>query len=154
MKPKFFFAALVLSVLSFAAFAQKPAVSEPQTAVRFSESFSSVILESNIAVILTPGKSNEITIEGDAKLIEARVTDGALHLVTRGNVLPGTLTVYVPANDISKVYLNADGSLRTATALSNSKLHILLGAEARINVRSTGTVNVETVGDIDLVRGR
>jgi hypothetical protein len=50
--------------------------------------------------------------------------------------------------------MNGNGSLTSANILSNQKMKIYLAAEARIDVRSTGNVTVETVDNIQFVKGR
>jgi len=154
MKPKFFFICLLLSSLGFSSFAQEsPKMDGSAKTVQFNETYHSLSIQDNITVILTEGKSDKIFIEGNAKAVDARVSDGHLTL-SAGSRFTEDVKVYVPADFVSKVYMNAAGSLNSAATLSNSKIKIYLAAEARINVRSTGNVAVETIDDIQFVKGR
>jgi hypothetical protein len=154
MKPKLFLAALLLVAASTAAVAQKSKPTPPSTTVHFSEAFTSLVVDDNLNVVLTEGTSPDILVEGDAKSLVAREVDGSLLLSFQKTYSANQTTVYVPASLLSKVYLNGTGTLRSATTLQNRQLKIILTDEARVHVKSTGNVSVETWNEIDFVKGR
>ncbi|HYH14289.1 MAG TPA: DUF2807 domain-containing protein [Flavisolibacter sp.] len=151
MKPKFFLC-LLISALSFSAFAQKslPQEKTPRT-IHFKEVFTNVSIDDDVNVILTEGSSDKIIVEGDVK---ATITDGHLYVAARNPRLAYGMKVYIPASFLTKVYMNGNGSLTSANILSNQKMKIYLTAEAKIHVRSTGNVTIETVDDIQFIKGR
>jgi hypothetical protein len=152
MKPTLIFICLLVSSLSFSAFAQKSGVQDkPAKTIHFKEVFTNVSIDDDVNVILTEGSSDKVVVEGDVK---ATVVDGHLYVSARNPRLAYGMKVYVPASFLTRIYMNGNGSLTSANILSNQKMKIYLAAEARIDVRSTGNVTVETVDNIQFVKGR
>lgn len=153
MKPTFFFICLLVSSLSFSAFAQKP-VQQSSKTIHFKEIFTNVTIDDDMTIVLTEGSSDKVTVEGDAKALNATVADGRLYLSAKNPRLADGIKVYVPAGFVSKVYMNGNGSLSSASVLANQKIKIYLASEAKIHVRSTGNVTVETIDEIQFIKGR
>ena len=152
MKPTIFILCLLISSLSFSAFAQKSVPQEKASkTIHFKEAFTNVSIDDDINVILTDGSSDKIMVEGDVK---ASVNDGHLYVAARNPRLAYGMKVYIPASFLTRVYMNGNGSLTSATILSNQKMKIYLAAESKVHVRSTGNVTIETVDDIQFVKGR
>jgi hypothetical protein len=153
MKPKFLFLCLLLSTIGLSAFAQSTA---PQAAkkIQLTEAVSTLIVEDDITVVLTDSKADHLSVEGDAKAVLATIVDGQLVLSARKSFGASDVTVYVPAGQLSKVFLNGTGSLSSSEILSNQRIKIFLASEAKINVRSRGSVSVETNNDIQFVQGK
>jgi len=154
MKPKLVLAALLLVIASTVAVAQDRKTMPSPTTVHFSEAFTSLVVEDDLTVVLTVGASPDITIEGDARSVMTKEVDGSLSLSVLGVHAAGQTIVYVPASLLSRVYMNGTGTLRSATTLQNRKLKIILSDEAKVRVKSTGNVSVETWNEIDFVKGR
>ena len=152
MKPILFFVSLLVSSLSFSAFAQKSSIAEtPAKVIQFKEVFTMVSVDDNLEVVLTNGSSDNILVDDNVK---ATLSEGHLYVSAKNPHLTTGNKVLIPANFLSRVYMNNNGSLRSETVLSNQKVKIYLASEAKINVRSLGNVSVETVGDILFVKGR
>ena len=152
MKPILIAITLLVNSLSFSAFAQKSGVAEKSTKViQFQEVFTTVSIDDDLEVVLTNGTSDKIAVNGDVK---ATIADGHLYISARNPRLAPGMKVFIPADFLSKVYMNGNGSLSSASVLQNQKVKILLASEARINVRSVGNVTIETVDDIHFVKGR
>ena len=152
MKPILIAISLLVSSLSFSAFAQKSNVSEKSPKlINFKEVFTTVSVDDDMEVILTEGASDKIVVDGDVK---ASVSDGHLYVAARNPRLASGTKVFIPSAFLSKVYMNGNGSLSSAAVLRNQKVKILLASEARINVRSLGNVTIETLDDIQFVKGR
>ena len=152
MKPKLFFLCLLVSVFSFSAFAQENAgVDKTVKTIHFNEAFTSVSIDDDVNVILTEGSSDKVVIDGD---VIATVIDGHLYLAARNPRLASGLKIYVPSSLVTQVYVNGNGSLTSGDVLSNPKMKVYLTSEARINLRSLGAVTIETVDDIQFVKGR
>ena len=152
MKPILFFVSLLVSSLSFSAFAQKSSIEEtPAKVIQFKEVFTMVSVDDNLEVVLTNGSSDNILVDDNVK---ATLSEGHLYVSAKNPQLAAGNKVLIPANFLSRVYMNNNGSLRSETVLSNQKVKIYLASEAKINVRSLGNVSVETVGDILFVKGR
>lgn len=156
MKPKFLFLALLLMALATTAFSQKHKANDNRsTTIRFSETFTTVSINDDLNVVLIEGALPEITVEGTAKhAIEAKVTDGHLYLGSRGQSAAPKGKVYVPVGLLTKVFVHGNGVLQSASVLNHNRLKVFLAGEAKINLRSTGSVTVETLNDIQFVKGR
>jgi hypothetical protein len=155
MKPKFLSACLMLFVISFSAFAQKSSVGDPVSkTVKLDEPFTSLLIASDLPVILTEGDSNNIVVEGDArdiKKVGVSIVDDRLTLTDSRPQARPDVKVYVPATFLNKVYVNGKANLSSSSVLHNKNLKIFLSEEAIINVKSFGKVTVETTSEIDFV---
>lgn len=152
MKPILFFVSLLMSSLSFSAFAQKSSSAEtPAKIIQFKEVFTTVSIEDDLEVVLTDGNSDNIAIDGNVK---ATLSEGQLFLSAKNPRIAARNKVVIPANFLSRVYMNGNGSLSSENVLRNSRVKIYLASEARINVRSLGNVAVETVDGIQFIKGR
>lgn len=152
MKPILIAISLLVSSLNFSASAQKVAGPEkPPKVIQFKENFTAVTVDDDLEIILTDGASDKITADGD---VRAMVSDGHLYVSARNPRLAARTKVFIPSAFLSKVNMNGNGSLGSAVVLQNKKVRILLASEAKINVRSFGNVSVETVDDIQFVKGR
>jgi formylmethanofuran dehydrogenase subunit D len=152
MKPKFLFICLLLSTIGFSAFAQQSVPQDKK--IQLTETATSLVVEDDITVVLTDSKADYLSVEGDSKAVVATIQDGQLVLSARKSHLASNVTVFVPAGQLSKVFLNGTGSLSSSDILSNQKIKIYLASEAKINVRSKGAVSVEAFNDIQFVRGK
>jgi hypothetical protein len=152
MKPIIFFVSLLVSSLSFSAFAQKNSSAEtPAKIIQFKEVFTTVSIEDDLEVVLTDGNSDNIAVDGNVK---ATMSEGQLFLSAKNPRMAAGNKVLIPANFLSRVYMNGNGSLSSESVLRNKKVKIYLASEAKINVRSLGNVAVETVDGIQFVKGR
>jgi len=152
MKPILIAISLLVSSLNFSASAQKHVGPEqPSKVIQFKENFTVVTVDDDLEIILTDGTSDRIAVDGDVK---AMVSDGHLYVSARNPRLAAGTKVFIPSAFLSKVNMNGNGSLSSAAVLQNKKVRILLASEAKINVRSFGNVSVETVDDIQFVKGR
>jgi hypothetical protein len=152
MKPTFFFLCLLVSSFGFSAFAQKATTfHKASKEIHFKEIFNSVSVEDDMEIVLTEGKSDKISVDGD---VVATIADSQLYLAARNPQMAHVIKVYVPADYLSKIYMQGNGFLYSNTILSNQKMRIILSAEAKINVRSMGNVTVEPMNDIVFVRSR
>lgn len=151
MKPILIAISLLVSSLSFSVFAQKTVTEKAPKVIQFNEVFTTVSIDDDLEVVLTNGSSDKIVVEGDVK---ATIADGHLYIAARNPRLASGMKVFVPADYLSKVYMNGNGSLGSSTVLQNHRVKILLTAEAKINVKSTGNITIETVDDIQFVKGR
>ena len=115
MKPTLFFLCLLVSGLSFSAFAQKA----PAKTIQFKEVFTNVSINGELSIVLTEGASDKITVEGD---VVASVFDGHLSVAARNPRLASEMKVYIPASFLTRVFMNGNGSLSSATILPNQKM--------------------------------
>ncbi|HYO21115.1 MAG TPA: DUF2807 domain-containing protein [Flavisolibacter sp.] len=152
MKPTIFFLALLLSSLTFSAFAQKTSQNETKL-IQLKEVFTSMSVDNDIDVVLTESKTGEMVVEGNAKLLDMRLSDGHLSLSKKQLGVSAPIKVHVPASYLSKIFMNGNGTLSSSAVLSNQKMKILLAGEAKIAVKSTGSVTVETAEEIQFVKG-
>ncbi|RYZ27296.1 MAG: hypothetical protein EOO10_13165 [Chitinophagaceae bacterium] len=152
MKPILIAISLLVSSLHFSASAQKnQELEKPSKVIQFKENFTIVSVDDDLEIILTDGASDKIAVNGDVK---AMVSDGQLYVSARNPRLAAGTKVFIPSAFLSKVYMNGNGSVSSAAVLPNQKVKILLASEAKINVRSLGNVTVETIDDIQFIKGR
>jgi uncharacterized protein YabE (DUF348 family) len=152
MKPILIVFSLLVSSLSFSAFAQKSDVAQKSPKViHFQEVFTTVSIEDDMEIILTDGNSDKIAVDGDVKAV---VSEGHLYVSARNPRLASGMKVFIPSAFLARVFMNGNGSLSSASVLRNQKVKVLLASEAKINLRSLGNVTVETMDDIQFVKGR
>lgn len=152
MKPKILLAILLLVCASLGATAQQRKTVPPLKSISLTETVTQLFIQDDIEVVLTDNPATEILVDGNAAALETRQADGQLLLSVRDGYSLNNLKVYVPARSLSKIFLNGNGLLRSASVLQGGKLRIYLAAEAKIQVRSVGSVTVEPVNDIRFVK--
>ena len=155
MKPQTLLIGLLLGT---AAFAQKQTTEAPvTTTVHLTEATRTLYVESDVTVILTGNETSDVVIEGDArdlKTLRAKAADGTLSLFVPLESSAARLKVYVPASQLSKVYLFGKSVLRSETVLQNPKIKIILAGESVVNVSSVGKVLIEGSDDFDFIKSR
>ena len=155
MKPKLILPLLLASAISFSSFANSVNHKEPASkVVSLQEKYTTMLIESDLAVVLTESNSNEIVLKGDErdiKKVKVKVEDGKLILTSLTQSFKPDVTIYVPAGLLSKIDVYGKAKLSSENTLSNEKLKVILADEATINIRSQGKVIVEGTSEIDFV---
>ena len=119
---------LLVSSLSFSAFAQKKDLSNPKH-IQFKEVFTTASIEDDVQIILTNGASDKITVDGD---VSAYVSDGQLYIRAKNPYLAAGTKAFIPADFLARVYMNGNGSLSSASLLRNQKVKIYLASELNV----------------------
>ena len=158
MKPKLILPLLLAGAISFSSFANPVNDKEPASkVVNLKEAYTSLVIESNIKVVLMESSASDVTLTGDErdiKKVRVRVSDGKLILTSLDQIVKPDVTVYIPANLLTRIDVNGKAQLSSAQILSNQKLKVVLADEATINLRSQGKVVVEGTSEIDFVTGK
>lgn len=156
MKPKLFILVAALSTIGFSAVAQKAKYAEPVTrSIHLKESFSSLVINNDISVVLTESSSEEIVIKGDESRIKkckVQVDDGKLFLSYLQTNEKPDVQVYVPARFLNKVIINGKSELTSSSILSNAAIRVIIAGESKVHLRSIGKVTVEGTDDFDFIR--
>lgn len=158
MKPKIFILGLLLCTACTAAFAQKTKPEHPvSTTVHLTEVPRALFVDNDVSVILTDGKTADVTIEGDArdvKAVRVKMNDGDLLLSSSFGQSMAGLKVYVPATQLAKINLFGKSVLRSTATLQNPHLKIIVDGEGIVNVSSAGKVVIESTDGYDFVKSR
>jgi hypothetical protein len=158
MKPRLFLPLLLATTISFSSFANTTSHTEPASrVVSLKEKYTSMVIESDLAVVLTESNSTEIVLKGnerDIKKVRVKVQDGNLILTSLDYIIKPDVTIYVPANLLTRINVNGKARLSSDNTLSNEKLKVVIADEATVNLRSQGKVIVEGTSEIDFVTGK
>ena len=156
MKPKFLSFLLLFCVITFSAYAQKKQLPEPVSkAIRLDGSFTSLIVEDDLFVVLTESNSGELIVTGneqDVKKLKAQLDGGQLVLSFMPSFTQPDIKIYVPAGLLRKINVNGKSHLTSAFVLTNPNLSVIVGGEGKVALQSNGKLTVLGNHDYDFIR--
>lgn len=142
MKKQFFLLIAVLGLTWAAAAGGFP----PPLKIRLDKSFSQLVVEDHITVVLTREAGSEISIHGEraqALHLRASIRNNKLYLWMARGQRGEDVIVYVPAALLERVTLNGDSQLSSSGTLFNPSLAVCVNGASILNLRSTGKIQVE-----------
>jgi len=126
--------ALLFSVISICV-ASPAGFKPPVITISFGQSFTGLVVDDNITVVLTNETGTEITVSGDqlqVKKLRAAVKKGFLYIWQPGGDKGEKLTVYVPARLLRHIIVNGESQISTATTLDNTRLEVMLKGSCKL----------------------
>jgi len=154
-KSMFSLFALLFSMIS-TCFATPAGIKPPVITISFGQSFTGLVVDDNITVVLTNETGSEITVSGDqlqVKKLRAAVKKGTLYVWQPGDDKGEKLTVYVPARMLRNIIVNGESQISTATTLDNTRLEVIVNGACKLALRSRGTIDVTGSSDYEFKKG-
>jgi len=147
--------ALLFSMISIC-FALPVDKNPPMITISLDQSFTGLVVDDNITVVLTNKTGSEITVSGDrsqVKKLRAVVKKGYLNIWQPGGDKGEMLTVYVPAMLLRHIIVNGGSQISTASTLDNNGLEVIVNGACKLDLRSKGTIDVNGSSDYEFTKG-
>ncbi|MCW3093164.1 MAG: hypothetical protein JWP81_4233 [Ferruginibacter sp.] len=108
----------------------------------------------NVEVILTNNELNEIQIVGettDVENVTVKITRGELTVTGLPGALNGDkIVVYVPSKSLASVYIHGSSNVTSTGSLNNETIDVTINGNGKSDIKSTGLINVNTIGDFPM----
>ena len=146
-------AAIMLSVglSSFAAETRaKAAVTQK---IFYQLSFSKIIVEDDIDILLSENTERVIEISGDSKYTENvdwNIKNVVLYLKSKAGSLKNKVQVSVSVSQLTSLSITGNSDVRSEGALNSAQLSVFINGEGHISLKNTGAINVEKANYVDL----
>jgi len=149
---------LVLVTLSVTCFGFAAPVhsNPPVISIAFDQSFTSLVVDDNITIVLTNETGSEITVSGDqsqVKKIRAAVKKGSLYIWQPGGDKGEKVTVTIPAKQLRQVIVNGESYISTAATLDNTGLEVIVNGACKLVLHSRGNIDVTGTSDYEFKKG-
>lgn len=148
---------LLLLVITIAASTSAQTINMDITSVKkiaMDEIVTSVKIYNNIEVILTNNDLNEIQIVGEKSDVEntlVKIDNGSLTITsTVKDLSTDRLVVYIPSKSLDRIFIHGSTTVSSTEVLNNEKINVTINGEGKSNIKTTGKVNVNTIGDFPL----
>ena len=117
--------------------------------------YKRIAVDDNINLVLVPeAQLSAVTITGDAarvNQISVKTRGDELVITSKYMVKPYSITVYVPATEISYINLNRGASVSGKGDLKFKDLTIFVNIGSRMELTITGNINIEQANDCDFI---
>ena len=150
---------MAVMAISISSFAGTPGKNESGSRTWTATATYNVIAISNdINVVLVPGESNTITIQGEKEgleLVKLEVSKGVLRISSKRSVKDKVL-VSVPVQHLQKLIVSGASQIFSMGIIKTEHLNLRIEGACKVNIRTTGTINVENDDqhDYEVVRSR
>lgn len=107
----------------------------------------------DVEIVLSPDFADRIVLQGDANdvdRIETGIKNGRLVVRARQVKQINKTRIIVPAAMLSFIRVNGKGLVTSSGQLNTPQLKVELNGEACVQLRSSGSVQVEAAPDYDL----
>lgn len=112
---------------------------------------TSLKVYNNIEIIFTDEDLNSIQIVGeksDVQNISVYDNNNVLIISTVNNdFVKEKVMVYVPAKNLTQVYVHGSSIINSTGLLSNELLDVVINGEGRSNIKTAGKLRVNTIAD-------
>ena len=151
----FIIAIMALSISSFAGTGKNETGSRTWTATA---DYKVISISNDINVVLVQDASNTITIEGEKDALEfvkLEVSKGVLRISSKRPVKDKVM-VSVPVQQLQKLIVSGASQIFSMGIIKSEHLDLRIEGACKVNIRTTGTINVENDDqhDYEVVRSR
>ena len=120
--------------------------------------YKTIAISNDINVVLVQNASNTITIEGEKEaldLVKLEVSKGVLRISSKKPVKDRVL-VSVPVQHLQKLIVSGASQIFSMGIIKTEHLNLRIEGACKVNIRTTGTINVENDDqhDYEVVRSR
>jgi len=155
MKNKLFIPLALMFAVSLTAAAQKESPSKlyPATPISYSSSFSKIVVNDGIDLVLTENTQDMIWFDGKSKHLDKvkwEIKEGTLYLSSKGGSLKDKVKVNVFVQNLNNIEVNGDSWVRSSGYLSSPKLDVLINGEALVDISNAGKISVTKTKDFEL----
>lgn len=115
---------------------------------KYSMSFSKIVIEDDIDVMLHESAEKNILVEGwqgDVANVEWKVKNGVLYVSSKTGSLKGRVLVTVDVSGLKKIDINGASEVKSLGNLNSGSLYI--------SMNGFGLVSIVNAGKIELVNG-
>lgn len=115
--------------------------------------FQNVRIYGDVSTILTNDPSGAMVMEGkekDVNKIKYHVQDNELVIDARRKNYFNKLVIYLPAVTLQSMQVNGDGDISSTGMIQSDELHITLNGAVDVKIKTTGKVNIDAPGDLEL----
>ena len=148
---------LVILVITIAASSFAQTSSMEITTVKKIETdevVTSLKVYNNVEVILTDDSTEGIQIAGekqDVENVHLKISNGVLTITsTSGELSKDKVAVFIPSKNLGRVYIHGSSIISSMDILSNKMLDVTINGEGVSQIKTTGGLNVNTVGDFPI----
>lgn len=141
---------LAISLLSLSATVQ---AAPAKTIIPLTEKFHSIVINDDIAVVLTESNDTEITISGEDKYVsrvDYTVSNGKLTISSKKGFLKNRVVVYVPVKNLRSIEVNGESKVSNKGWLLSPELKVIVNGLAKIELYNKGEVVFESDAAIDI----
>ncbi len=154
MKKTLMILTTMLCIAGFNANAQKePTKKSHSKQISYSGSFSKIVVEDDIDLVLTEATTGEISVSGRQKntdKLDSRIENGVLYLSSKSGSLKNYVKVNVPVQDLRQVVINGNSLVKSKGNLQSTSLRIYVNGEAMVDVKNLGRLTVINSKDFEL----
>jgi hypothetical protein len=152
MKQKFIFSLLASVIGIMPAIAGDP-VTTPARVIVNAGNIEHVHVLSNMEIILLQAPQDEQSIVfGDqaTQQLDLRVSNKTLSIASKGNRRVNTV-VYLYVNNLKSISVEGNTQVKTVGSLDMPKLDVFVDGNARVHIRTMGTVKAHSLNDSELL---
>ena len=116
-------------------------------------SFSKIVVENDIDLLLSESTDKEIEIWGDSRFtreVEWKIKNGVLYIRSKAGSLKNKASVSISVNQLSSLSVTGNSDVKSEGALNSADLKIFVDGEGKIAIKNTGAINIERADFIDL----
>ena len=116
-------------------------------------SFSKIVVENDIDLLLSESTDKEIEIWGDSRFtreVEWKIKNGVLYISSKAGSLKNKASVSISVNQLSSLSVTGNSDVKSEGALNSADLKIFVDGEGKIAIKNTGAINIERADFIDL----
>ncbi len=120
----------------------------------YSESFTKIVIEDDIDVVLYENGTTNIQFDGNARnisRIEWVVKKGVLYLRSKNGSLKDKVLVTIDVNALENIVIEGDSKVRSLGILSSEELNVHLSTSSYVAIRSLGKINISNSEGTELV---
>lgn len=122
--------------------------------IKMDEVVTSLKVYNNVEVILTNDSINMIQVAGQKVDVEntlVQISHGELTIRnTAEDCSAEKVVVLVPANQLSRINIHGASTVSSAGVLSNDLLDVMINGDGHSNIRSSGSIHVNTIADFPM----
>lgn len=112
--------------------------------------FTSIVVNSDIDVVLTEAADNRIEVKGDASNVNYFIKKGVLYIGSKQGSLKDKAVIYLSVSSLESIVVNGKSKISSAGFLNSSKLKVTVNAEAKFDLKNYGEILFEADEEIDL----
>lgn len=118
------------------------------------EIVTSLKIYNNVEVILTDDTTEGIQIVGEKADVEnthVKISNGVLTITnSSGEFSKDKVAVFVPSKDLGQVYIHGASVISSVDVISNEMLEVTINGDGLSQIKTTGSLNVNTIGDFPI----
>jgi hypothetical protein len=119
--------------------------------IEITEAVTSLKVYQYVEVILTNDSTPGIKIVGencDVENINFKINRGELSIIGTPESMEETVTVYVSAKHLNRIFIHGGSTVRSAGLMKNEQLDVTINGPGTSCIRTMGLISQNTIADI------